>query len=78
MDSAKPGKHETVVAAGRVPGDAAGLQQRDRPAAPRELARRGQPGKAAADDADVDVEIEGQPAARMAVGTMVAVYQVGP
>ena len=56
----KAGQHEAVVAAGRVAGDAAGLQHRDRPAAPRELARRGQPGKAGADDADVDVEIEGQ------------------
>ena len=56
----KSRQNETVVAAGRVPGDAAGLQHRHRPPAPRELARGGQPGKAGADDADVDVEIEGQ------------------
>ena len=59
-DSAKPGQHEAVVAAGRVPGDARGLQHRHRPAAARDLARGGQAGEAAADHADVDVEVEGE------------------
>ncbi len=53
-------QHEAVIAAGRVPGDALGLQHRDRPAAPRDLARDGQAGEAAADHADIDVEIEGE------------------
>ena len=57
------GQHEAVVAPGRVPGDALGLQHRDRPAAARDLACDGQAGQPAADHADLDVEIEGECAA---------------
>ena len=57
-------QHEAVVAPGGVPGDATGFQHRHRPAAPRDLARGREPGEAGADDADVDVEIEGQRPAR--------------
>ena len=53
------------------------LQHDDRPAAPRDLARRREPGKPAADDADIDVEIEGQLLA-LAGATMVAAYQLDP
>ena len=53
-------QHEAAVAARRVPGDPLGLQHRDRPAAPRHLARGREAGEPAADDADVDVELVGQ------------------
>ena len=48
---------EAAVAARRVPGDARAFEQRDRPAAPHDLARHREAGKAAADDADVDVDL---------------------
>ena len=60
----KAGQNETVVAAGRAPGDAATFHHHHRPSAPRDLARRGEPGKARADHADIDVEIEGERPAR--------------
>ena len=53
-------QHEAGVAARRVPGDAATLQHHHRPAAARQLARRGEAGEAGADHADVDVDIGGQ------------------
>ena len=53
-------QHEAVVAAGGVPGDAAGLQHRHRPAAAGDLARGREPGETGADHADIDVEIEGE------------------
>jgi hypothetical protein len=36
----------------------AGFQQHDRPAAARHFPCRGQPGKTAADHADVDIKVE--------------------
>ncbi len=60
----KAGQNETVVAAGRAPGDAAAFHHHHRPPAPCDLACRGEPGKARADHADIDVEIEGERPAR--------------
>ena len=59
-------QHETGIAAGGGRGHARALQYHHRPAAPRDLARHGQAGKAGADDADVDVEVEGEALARRA------------
>src|SRR5262249_45624329 len=62
---AKAGQYEAVVAARRTPGDAAALEHHHRPAAARDLARGGEPGKAGTDYTDVDVEVEGE---RPAIG----------
>ena len=59
----KSRQHDAGVAARCAPGDALRLQHHDRPAEPRDLARGGQAGKARADDADIDVELDGQPRA---------------
>ena len=59
----EPGQHEAGIAPGGGPGDASRLQHRHRPAALGDLARDRQPGKPRADDADIDVELEGQFAA---------------
>src|SRR6185503_14589126 len=59
----KSGHHEARVAAGRRPGDAVGFEYGDRPAALGHFARDGQTGEPAADDADIDVEIEIEPPA---------------
>ena len=57
----KSRQHDAGVAAGSAPGDALRLQHDDRPAEPRDLARGGQAGQSRADDADVDVELDGEP-----------------
>jgi hypothetical protein len=54
------GQHETQIAPRRPRGDGLRLQHGHRPAAPRNLAGRGQAGETAANDADVHIEIEGQ------------------
>ena len=56
----KARQHEAGIAAGRARRQPARFQQHDRPAGPRQFARRRQPGKAAADHADIDVEIDVQ------------------
>ena len=53
----KAGKHEPGVAARGACREAARLDERDRPAVAGELARRGEAGEPAADDADVDIEV---------------------
>ena len=60
-------QHEAGIAARRVAGEAAGLQHHDGPAAARHFPRRGQAREPAADDADIDVEIERQLRARRRV-----------
>ena len=47
--------------AGRVPADMPAFEHGDAGAQPRRLQRHRQPGKAGADHADIDIEIEGQP-----------------
>ncbi len=56
----KSRRHEPAIAARRAARDPIRLQHRDRPAAPRDLARDRQPGKPGADDADIDIEIVGE------------------
>ena len=56
-------QHDTGVAAGGAPADALRLQHDDRPAEPRDLVRNGEAGEARADDADVHVELDGEPRA---------------
>ena len=50
-------EHEAGIAAGRIPGDLAGLDHHHRAAAARDLARGGQPGETGADHADIDVDV---------------------
>ena len=53
----KSRRYEPAIAARRAARDLLRFQHRDRPAAPRDLARNRQPGKPGADDADIDIEI---------------------
>ena len=62
----KARQHEAGIAAGCRPSHAAGFQYRHRPAALCHLARDSEAGKAGADHADIDVDIEIQPLARRA------------
>ena len=56
----KARQHEAGIAAGRARRQPARFQQHDRPAGPRQFPRRRQSGKAAADHADIDVEVDVQ------------------
>src|SRR5215475_12517604 len=51
---------ETAVAAGRIPGNAFGFDDRDRPSLERHFTRDREAGEASAHHANVDVEIQGE------------------
>src|SRR4029077_2301785 len=56
----KARQDEAGIAARRIRRQPPGLQQHHRPAGPRQFARRRQPAEPAADDADVDIEVDVQ------------------
>ena len=65
---AKSGQHGAELMARGVPADVAAFENGNARAAPRRLQRDRQAGKPGADDADVDIQIEGKPALTQAFG----------
>ena len=61
--NAKTRHHRAERVAGRIPADVAAFQHGDAGAEPCRFARHGEAGKSGADDADIDIEVEGQPRA---------------
>ncbi len=56
--------HRAELMAGGAPAELAAFEHRDARAQPRAFERDRQPGEPAADDANVDIEVEGEPRAR--------------
>ena len=75
---AKTRHHRAELMAGRIPADMAALEHGDAGPEPCRFARHGEAGKAGADHADIDIEIEGQPRAlQQRLGGRCGVMSIG-